>query len=70
MSEHHSDTGTVLKPDEYAAVWSPRDGYSFLAPDKSPVPHEASALMAALVRLEADPAFRGELVKWFYGRKQ
>jgi hypothetical protein len=70
MIEHHSDTGTVLQPDEYAAVWSPRNEYSFLASTNESVPDEASALMAAVIRLEVDPIFRAECVDWLYKRRQ
>jgi len=68
-TEAHSDVGTVLQPEEYCAIWSPTEGYSFLVPPQltvdTRIPEHAVALMAAVIRLEDDEAFRNELIEWF-----
>lgn len=67
------DTATTLEPDEWAAVWSPKEGYSFFTPqvsDETPVEDDALALMGALMRLEQDHAFRRDCVQWVKRRRQ
>ena len=69
----NTDSGTLLEEDEFCAIWSPTEGYSFMAPksqeSKELVPDEAAALMAAVIRLDTEPEFRQELLKWFLGKK-
>jgi hypothetical protein len=67
-TEVHSDIGTVLQPSEYCAIWSPTEGYSFLVPPgmegNAEVPEHAMALMAAVIRLQADEDFRADMLAW------
>ena len=72
--EAHTDVGSVLKPDEYCGIWSPDEGFSFLVPpeikDDDKVPEEATALIAAIMRIESDEDFRQELIDWLFEGKR
>lgn len=70
--EAETDHGTVLKPDEYAVVYSPENGYQIFMPklaNDATVDPIGLAMLAAFVRLEQDEDFREEITKWFMDRK-
>lgn len=57
-----------LKPNDFAGIWSEEEGFSFLVPegwaDNMDVPDAATALIGAMIRLEADEMFRRECIAW------
>jgi hypothetical protein len=63
-----------LEPDDFAGVWSERAGYSFLVPigytDKTDIPEKGTALIAAMIRLEADAEFRQDCINWLKARRK
>ena len=57
-----------IKPDDFVGIWSKQEGYSFLVPlgttDKTDLPEHGIALIAVMLRLEADAEFRQECIEW------
>lgn len=74
MSEAAStDHGTVLERGQWALVFDPKTKrHSLYTPAPSGtnvvVPEEALALTAVFIRLDSDPEFREELLRWFHAQ--
>jgi len=59
--------------NDFAAIWSPDDGYYFLLPNKpddEDVPEPMLALMAAFLRLCDERDFYNECLEWFHRMKR
>lgn len=68
-----TDEGMLLKKGTYAMAWDPEEGYSIYTPnlrESDFMPAEGVALLACLVRLENDPDFKSEMLKWFDSLKK
>lgn len=74
VTEEDSDDKKLrltLEPGTFAVTWDNDTGWRIYVPDDSaPLSREASALMAAMIRLQSDPDFQQECVDWLTEKKR
>jgi hypothetical protein len=66
LTQALTDVGTVLPPDAAAFVWSPREGFYFLAPeccDYGSLAEEVRLMWAMATKLLTDTEFAEQVVR-------
>jgi hypothetical protein len=61
MSAEHS--GTTLRPESWAIIWTPDDGWIWISPAGVPMSEEAEALLGAYLQLP-DSEFREQCARF------
>jgi hypothetical protein len=68
------DGRMILSDDAWAILWSERDGFMlrtlFDEQKDGTVPDSAIALTTCFIRLDTDPEFKQEMVRWFSSQKR